>query len=66
MNLKVFNTQEKCEEGNLYEYRCGGARGCKNPSAEDHTCPFSEEINGDSETLCNCCDDCTHECAMDI
>lgn len=31
-----------------------------------HSCPFSEEIHDNSTTLCNCCDDCTHECAMDI
>jgi hypothetical protein len=33
---------------------------------ESHTCPFAEDIHGDSESLCNCCDYCTHECAMDI
>ena len=31
-----------------------------------HTCPYSEEINVDSETICNCCEACEHECAMDI
>lgn len=30
-----------------------------------HNCPFALEINND-ETLCNCCDDCEHQCAMDI
>jgi len=38
----------------------------KNPAAEPHTCPYAEEINGDSETLCTCCEDCQYECAMDI
>jgi len=28
-------------------------------------CPFADEINGD-EIECNCCDDCRHQCAMDI
>jgi hypothetical protein len=32
----------------------------------EHTCPFSEEINGDSESLCTCCEYCTHQCAQDI
>lgn len=41
-------------------YRCGGA-----PSAEPHECPFASEIHGNCE-LCNCCDGCQHECAMDI
>lgn len=41
--------------------------GCKKQPAEDpHPCPFKEEINDDSETLCNCCKDCQYECRMDI
>lgn len=39
-----------------------GVRGC----TERHPCPYQEELYGDSETLCNCCDDCAHECALDI
>ena len=39
---------------------------CGNPAAEDHTCPFAYEINDDHETECNCCDDCTQDCADDI
>jgi hypothetical protein len=31
-----------------------------------HTCPYAEDIRNDSESLCNCCDDCTYECAQDI
>lgn len=37
----------------------------KNPATEEHTCPFSEEIHDDGR-LCTCCDDCAHQCAMDI
>ena len=33
---------------------------------EDHTCPYSEEINHDSESLCNCCSYCAQQCADDI
>ena len=39
---------------------------CGKDGLENHSCPFSEEIHDDSETMCNCCDDCRHECAMDI
>jgi hypothetical protein len=39
---------------------------CAENLEDEHTCPFAEEINDDSETLCNCCDDCTHECGMSI
>lgn len=38
----------------------------KNAGTAPHTCPYSVDINDDSETLCTCCDDCEHECAMDI
>lgn len=42
-------------------------QGCGVNKAEPmHTCPFSEDINDDYETLCNCCDECRHECCMDI
>jgi hypothetical protein len=63
MNKKLFMAvEEKKECDNL----CGSPRGCSNPATEDHTCPFSEEIHNDYEYMCNCCDDCYHECAMDI
>jgi hypothetical protein len=39
---------------------------CENEAEELHTCPFQEDINDDSETLCNCCAACQHECCMDI
>lgn len=40
---------------------------CNNNDAqEEHTCPYAEEINGDSDSLCDCCSDCEHECCMDI
>ena len=31
-----------------------------------HTCPYAEEIHGDSTTLCTCDAAATHECMMDI
>lgn len=48
-------SQESCtcnSDDNLYD--------------EGHTCPFAEEIHGDSETLCTCCAYCEHQCGMDI
>jgi len=45
---------------------CEGMRSCTYPDEEPHICPFKEDINDDSETLCTCCADCQHECAMDI
>lgn len=40
--------------------------GCGHEAIEPHTCPFAEDIHGDSETLCTCCEACEHECLMDI
>lgn len=38
---------------------------CKKPGNPETTCPYSSEIH--NETVeCGCCEDCRHECAMDI
>lgn len=37
-----------------------------NPAEPPHTCPYAEDIGGDSDTLCTCCQDCEGECAQDI
>jgi len=31
-----------------------------------HYCPYAAEINGDYETLCDCDEERTYQCAMDI
>ena len=33
---------------------------------EPHLCPYHEDVNGDTTTLCVCCEQCTIECADDI
>lgn len=46
---------------------CGNREECKNPpSLECHTCPYSVEVDGDEDTLCNCCEDCEEACAQSI
>ena len=35
-------------------------------SYELHICPYKNDMYGDEETLCNCCDDCYDNCAGDI
>ena len=52
----------------LIEYimSTGSCRGCKQPAAEPHSCPWKGDIKGDYETQCNCCERCTHECSQDI
>lgn len=43
---------------------------CSNCGAEwdgeKHTCPYAEDIHNDSDTMCDCCPSCEHNCAMDI
>jgi len=31
-----------------------------------HICPYKEDIDGDSKTLCSCCEYCTQQCADDV
>lgn len=38
----------------------------KNEAAPVHLCPYLEDIEGDAETLCDCCDECARECSDDI
>lgn len=33
---------------------------------EAHGCPFEEDLNGDYEFRCKCCEDCQEECAWNI
>lgn len=37
-----------------------------NDATEPHSCPYRADINNDPDSLCTCCADCEHECAMDI
>jgi hypothetical protein len=32
---------------------------------DPHTCPYASELY-DSDDICTCCKECTHECAMDV
>lgn len=34
----------------------------KNAATALHTCPYKEEVNNDSNSLCNCCAECRQEC----
>lgn len=46
-----FEVCEKCQE---------------HPAESMHTCPYASDIHDDRETLCNCCEECTYQCRMDI
>lgn len=51
-NIKEDNVEDICK--------------CGNDADDLHTCPYKEDINGDYESLCNCCSACRNECAKDI
>jgi hypothetical protein len=51
---KSLKMIEKCQSCNV------------NEGEPDHTCSYAEDINGDCETLCNCCSNCQYNCAMAI
>jgi len=39
----------------------------KNNAQPDHLCPYAEELDSwNKGELCNCCEDCQHQCALDI
>ena len=52
---KVIMSQPKCQK-------------CGKPvdSDELHSCPYAEDINNDPTPQCNCCSDCSRQCAEDI
>lgn len=53
-------------EEDVFNILAHGRCQCGVPGEELHTCPYSEDINGNYETLCNCCSECSNQCAMDI
>lgn len=39
---------------------------CINAATKLHPCPHLSDVGNDNKTLCNCCEDCQHDCADDI
>ena len=39
---------------------------CGKDGLAEHTCPFKEDVGGDTTTTCNCCKKCTKECKNEI
>lgn len=50
-----MDNDEKCQRSN-----------CDNNALENHICPFKAEIHEDTQTLCNCCEDCINRCREEI
>jgi len=62
-NLEHSRTKTKCIRSIKEHF------GLEEQSTEPnglHTCPYAEEIHGDYETLCDCDEEATRQCAMDV
>jgi len=53
----------------IFENLKGDDSMCKcgnNEALPPHPCPYVEDMRGDSDTHCNCCEDCEQNCVADI
>ena len=57
--------KNKLNEIDNSDFNTMGYCTCDKYQYEEHVCPYSEEINNNSDYLCNCCPYCEHQCAMD-
>lgn len=40
---------------------------CKdNEDGDTHECPYAADVNNEPNSECNCCPECTQQCADDI
>lgn len=60
----AHNNALLCATSDMFEH-FGVGEQVTNPS-KLHSCPYAEEINGDYETLCDCDEEQTYQCTMDI
>lgn len=63
-NNSLYNMSMDTEDI-LFDVIIYGKCSCGAVGTEDHTCPYADELHGDTST-CNCCDNCTKNCADDI
>lgn len=54
-SLKQAKKKEKCKSFD-----------CDNDAEELHSCPYAEDVHGDSESQCNCCESCRNKCSDNI
>jgi hypothetical protein len=58
----IFRLRKDLIEEQKFDTPCN----CEGRTEEMHPCPFQEEIWDQHEDSCNCCDDCSYECMLDI
>jgi hypothetical protein len=59
-------TETKIKDDDLFEVLKYGKCSCGKPGTETHNCPFDEDVNNNPNSSCNCCDECTENCADGI
>jgi len=60
----AHNNALLCANSDMFEYFGVGEQVTE--SNEWHTCPYAEEIHHDYDTLCDCDEERTYQCARDI
>lgn len=58
---RMLERKKKRVEKSTKSCRCGNRK----KSRDYHVCPFSYAMYGGGQ-LCRCCEECTHDCAMDV
>lgn len=62
--MSILNGQPIKGKEHVYQsQRCGGYIDCYNSLEEEHSCPYQDELFGNSVNVCTCCDACAAECA---
>ncbi len=62
---RLKELEELAEQLNEGDEKCCS---CEGKASPPHSCPYADEMSddGESTSLCNCCEQCMHECAMHI
>ena len=60
-----LSTREECSKWLSKDEQVDKCKCGKEVTAVFDLCPYSSEIHGSTDK-CNCCEDCRHECCMDI
>ena len=63
----VFTKEERAASAAaMVASGAAGGMGCIKPDWPGHPCPYAEDVDGETNSECNCCEGCTKECARDI
>ena len=68
MSTENSNTKQPCTIDSVIHCNSNNEQTLSDDDIEikEHGCPFKEEIYGDYDFQCDCDEDATQQCAMDI